>query len=137
MLIFLLKLLAITALYVILIAIFHRVVSKWLKMKRRKAFSHEVINERHKKGDKLIGNLTVLAMVAGFIMDVSTDVDPDNRFLQPYLIIAFFVVGRLLYKFYMEKKWLRDKRESVYTLMEAGFYTLLFAVAYSTNFWMI
>ena len=131
-----LKLLFIIGIYIILVSLFHRVTSRWLGMEKRKFFSHDTINDQHEKGDKLIGYLAVVTMIAGFIFHVMTDFEYEHWYSQPYIIIAFFFIGRQLLKFYMERKWLGDKRESIYTLMEAGFYMMIFTALFSTNYWL-
>lgn len=131
---FILKLFIIIAIYIILVFLFHRVVSRYLGLEKRKFFSHEMVNEQHEKGDKLIGNLTVVVMIAGLIVVVSTSF--ESRFLQPSLILAFFFICRLLWKSYMEKRWMSENREYTYTIMETGFHTILFIAVFSTNYWL-
>ncbi|PFG07547.1 uncharacterized protein DUF4181 [Bacillus sp. es.034] len=131
---FFLKLLFVIGIYIILVTLFHRVTSRWLGLKKRKCFSHDMLNKQHEKGDKLLGNLTVVVMIAGLIVVVGTSF--ESRFLQPYLIISFFFICRLLWKSYMEKKWMSENREYTYTIMEAGFHTILLIAVFSTNYWL-
>ncbi|WP_179884985.1 DUF4181 domain-containing protein [Bacillus sp. AFS015802] len=131
---FFLKILFIIGIYAVFVSLFHHVTSRWLGIQKRKYFSHEMINDQHEKGDKRLGYLTVLAMISGFIVVVSTDY--ESRYLRPYLIIGFFFIGRLLWKSYMERKWTHDKREHTYTLMEAGFYTVLLIATFTTDVWL-
>jgi Domain of unknown function (DUF4181) len=137
MLDFIWKLLFVIAMYIILVFLFHHVISRYLGLEKRKFFSHEMVNEQHEKGDKLIGDLAVATLVAGFILHVTTDFDVEYWFLQPYFIIAFFFIARQLWKSYMERKWLESNKEYLYTLMEAVLYIILFSALFSSNSWLI
>ncbi|KPL60304.1 DUF4181 domain-containing protein [Rossellomorea vietnamensis] len=134
---FILKFFFIIAIYIILIFLFHRVISRYLGLEKRKFFSHEMVNEQHEKGDKLIGYFAVVTLIAGFIFHVTTNFDVEFWFLQPYFIIAFFFIARQLWKSYMERKWMGSTKEYLYTLMEAVLYILLFSALFSSNSWLI
>lgn len=131
-----LNLVFIAAIYIILVFLFHRVISRYLGLKKRKFFSHEMINEQHETGDKLIGYLAVVTLIAGFILHITTDFDEEYWFLQPYFIIAFFFVARQLWKSFMERKWMGSTKEYLYTLMEAALYIILFSALFSSNIWL-
>ena len=133
---FFLRLLIIIVMYIFLVSLFHRVTSRWLGMEKRKFFSHDTINDQHEKGDKLIGYLAVVTMIAGFIFHVMTNFEYEHWYSKPYSIIIFFFIARQFLKFYMERKWIGDKRESIYSLFEAVFHVMLFTALFSTDYWL-
>jgi Domain of unknown function (DUF4181) len=134
---FILTLLFIIFIYIILVFLFHHVISRYLGLEKRKFFSHEMVNQQHEKGDKLIGDFAVATLIAGFIIHVTTDFDVEYWFLQPYFIIAFFFIARQLWKSFMERKWMGSTKEYLYTLMEAVLYIILFSALFSSNIWLI
>ncbi|CAN7512966.1 DUF4181 domain-containing protein [Rossellomorea sp. LjRoot5] len=132
----LLKLLLIIGVYIIIIHLFHWVVSKWLSMKRRTFLSFETVNDQHERGDKLLRYLAVVILIAGFVFHLVTDFDNEYWFLQPHFIVAFFFIARQLWKSFMEMKSFSDKRVSTYTLLETGINILLFFALFTSDFWL-
>ena len=133
---FLLKILFIIGVYIILVSLIHRVASKRLDVKKRKFFSFDTVNEEHERGDKLLRYLTLVILAGGFILHVVNDFESEYWFFQPYFILAFFFIMRHLWKSFVERKAFSDNRESIYTLMETGINLLLFAVLFTSDFWL-
>lgn len=131
-----LKVLFIIAMYAISVTMFHRLASKRLRVKRRRFFSFDTVNEEHERGDKLLRYLTLVILIAGFILHILNDFDSEYWFLQPYFIVAFSFIVRHLWKSFVERKAFSDNRESIYTLMETGINLLLFTLLFTSNFWL-
>ncbi|BCB03969.1 DUF4181 domain-containing protein [Bacillus sp. KH172YL63] len=120
--------------YLCLVHLFHRGASRWFRVKKRKSFSSEYINAQHEKGDKFIRSVAVVTLLVGLIVAIMSDF--ESFFFRPYIIVALFFVIQQGWRAYMERKWLNDKRESTFTIVETGYHIILMISILTTYSWL-
>lgn len=116
---FFLKIMLILMIYLLLMYTFHRGISSWLSMDTRKIFSHDIINEHHEKADTIHRKIMVFALFSCVIIDVIFDF--EHWYQNPYSYVLILLFSGSFLKAYMEWKYVENKRECTYTVLEASY----------------
>jgi hypothetical protein len=118
--------------------VFHQLISKWLGISKRNVMAYDFINNHHEKADKVNRLLAVGVLITGFIINLALDFETSLWYFHPSFLIAFFLVfGRQLLKAYMEWKYIEDKREYTYTVLEASLNAVVLGWFFSTGVWIL
>ncbi|QHE60435.1 DUF4181 domain-containing protein [Rossellomorea vietnamensis] len=116
---FFLKVILILMIYLLLMYTFHRGISSWLSVDKRKIFSHDIINEHHEKADTIHRKIMVFALFSCVIIDVIFDF--EYWYQNPYSYVLILLFSGSFLKAYMEWKYVENKRECTYTVLETSF----------------
>jgi hypothetical protein len=123
--------------YILLLYVFHHSVSRWLEVSKRNIFAHDIVNNHHEKADKIMRMLAVLVLITAFIINIALDFDTNRWYLHPSFLIALSLVLCQLLKAYMEWKYIENKREYTYTILEAGLNAVVLGWFFSTGVWIL
>ncbi|PFG07687.1 DUF4181 domain-containing protein [Bacillus sp. es.034] len=116
---FFLKIILIIMFYLLLMYTFHRGISSWLGVSKRKIFSHDTINEHHEKADTIHRKIMLSALFSCVIIDVIFDY--KHWYQNPYSYMLLLLISGSFLKAYMEWKYVENKRECTYTVLETSF----------------
>ncbi|OIU68599.1 DUF4181 domain-containing protein [Rossellomorea aquimaris] len=122
---FFLKLILFIFIYILLLYAAHLGISRWLGVTKRKIFDYGIVNEKHKELDKVIRLITVAVLITGFILSLLTDFELNHWYIHPYTILVVSLISGELLKIYMEWKYIEDKREYTYTILETSLQAVL------------
>ncbi|QDP40759.1 DUF4181 domain-containing protein [Radiobacillus deserti] len=125
------RLFVILGIALLLISLFNALMRKVLNVKRRKFFSYNHVNDRHKKLDWFI-RIGFIGMV---ILSYPFTLQPySNWFLQPWFLIFVFFIASETVRAIMEYKYAKNRRDYLYTLSSLLFVTVLLTILFSTQF---
>jgi undecaprenyl pyrophosphate phosphatase UppP len=120
--------------YGLLIFFFNRVMRKWLKVKKKKLFSYNHLNKKHKKVDWIIRiTFVILIIVGGFYNAIQ---NPLERiwFLETHIVVFAFILASETVRAVMEKRYAENRNDYKYTLSQLGFISLSLLLIFTTNF---
>jgi signal transduction histidine kinase len=120
--------------YGLLIFFFNRVMRKWFKVKKKKLFSYNHLNEKHKKVDWIIRiTFVILIIVGGFYNAIQ---NPLERiwFLETHIVMFAFILASETVRAVMEKRYAENRNDYKYTLSQLGFISLSLLLIFTTNF---
>jgi signal transduction histidine kinase len=120
--------------YGLLIFFFNMVMRKWLKVKKKKLFSYNHLNEKHKKVDWIIRTtFAILIIVGGFYNAIQ---NPLERiwFLETHIVMFAFILASETVRAVMEKRYAENRNDYKYTLSQLGFISLSLLLIFTTNF---
>ncbi|HEO8420484.1 TPA: DUF4181 domain-containing protein [Yersinia enterocolitica] len=124
-----LKLLIILIIFLGASLLFDLVLTKVLKLERRKFFSYNHINKVHVRIDWSIRIAFMFILMAAFIINYSYNL----WYLQPYYVLLLFIIVSGVVRAIIELKYLKNRREALFTVLQLGFWLLLFRGA----FWIL
>lgn len=131
---FWLRLVAVIAMFLLLLVTFNRIISRWLKVERKKIFSNNHVNKRHEKIDWIIRVIAIFSIFLGYAIDSTRGPTDWYWFLQPWFILMVFVsvseVGRAI----MERKYAENPNAHKVTLCNIVFTLILFYTLVKTGF---
>lgn len=112
---------------------FNTITRKILKVKKKKAFSYNYLNDLHKKIDRTIRITFVVAMIIGFIVNTTRlPLDPI-LFLEPYFSLIILVFLTEIVTAVMEWKYAENKNAYIFTVLQLIFIAILLFSIYITD----
>ncbi|WP_117149162.1 MULTISPECIES: DUF4181 domain-containing protein [Paraliobacillus] len=129
-----LKLVILLAVVLLLWVTFSTIMRKWLQVERKKFFSYNHINEKHKKVDWIIRIAAILSLLLGFAINITRDPSDWYWFLQSWFILIIFVVVSQIGRAVMERKYAQNPNAYKLTVSEIIFILILFFTLFKTDF---
>lgn len=122
------KLIVLLTIMTLLILIFHIIMRKWLKIKKRGFFSSNIVNEKHKKIDWIIRIVFIVLMILGSIINVKMEPMERIWFLEPWYLLFFLIVSTEIVRAFMERKYSDDKNAYLLTVSQLVFIVVVFII---------
>lgn len=127
-----LRFISLLAIILLLWMSFNIIMRKWLKVERKKFFSYNHVNEKHKKMDWTIRIITIASILLGFIINMSRE--STNWFLQSWVVLFIFIVVSETVRAVMERKYAKNPNTYKLTISELLFVIILFFILFKTDF---
>lgn len=118
-----LKLLIILIIFLGASLLFDLVLTKILKLERRKFFSYNHINKVHVRIDWSIRMAFMFILLASYIINYYYNL----WYLQPYYVLLLFIIISGVVRAIIELKYLKNLREALFTVLQLGVWLLLFS----------
>ncbi|ARK31358.1 DUF4181 domain-containing protein [Halalkalibacter krulwichiae] len=131
---FWLNLLLILAIVILLLVSFNTIMRKWLKVEKRKFFSYNHVNAKHKKMDWAIRITTIFFIFLGYVITMMRGPMEMIWFLQPWFILLIFIVISEMVRAVMERKYAENSNAYKLTISQIIFSLILFFTLYMTDF---
>lgn len=130
---FWLKLFLLLAIMGLSIFSFNTFTRKILKVKKKKAFSYNHLNDLHKKIDWTFRITFAIAMFVGVIINTSRlPLDPI-LFLEPYFLLIMLVFSTEIVTAVMEWKYAENRNAYIFTILQLIFIAILLFSIYITG----
>jgi uncharacterized membrane protein YoaK (UPF0700 family) len=129
-----LKFISLLAIILLLWVSFNTIMRKWLKVERKKLFSYNHVNEKHKKIDWTIRIITIASILIGFIINISRDSTDWFWFLQSWVVLFIFIGISETVRAVMERKYAKNPNTYKLTISELLFVIILFFILFKTDF---
>ena len=108
----------IVSIYGICLFLINKFTSKWLNVKKKKLFSYDYVNDKHKKIDWIIRITFVFFIIIGGFINISRDsLNPLWSLQAPILIFASIIVSEIV-RIIMEKIYSENKNDYIFTAIQ-------------------
>ncbi len=131
---FWLRLLVVIAIFLLLLVSFNTIISRWLKVERKKLFSYNHVNEKHKNMDWIIRVIAILSILLGYVINSTRGPTNWYWFLQTWFILAIFFVVSEVVRAFMEHKYAENPNAYKVTICNIVFTLILFFTLLKTDF---
>ncbi|MFE8697609.1 DUF4181 domain-containing protein [Cytobacillus sp. FJAT-53684] len=131
---FFLKLILLIAIIILVFVLFDIFMRKLLKVEKKKFFSYNHVNEKHKKIEWMI-RITFVVILFGFYIYSMSDPVGGFLYLQfvPIAMLIFILVTETLRAF-MEWKYAANKKAYIVTVSQLVFASILVISMFTTDF---
>lgn len=130
-----LALLLLLAIVMLLFLLFNAVMRKWLQVEKKKLFSYNHINEKHKKMDWTIRVVFLVVLLLGNFINVTREPMEWFWFFETWFLLIVFIVVSETVRAVMEWKYAVNKKDYIFTISQLIFGVLLILTVTQTNFW--
>ena len=130
-----LTLLLLLAIVMLLFLLFNAVMRKWLQVEKKKLFSYNHINEKHKKMDWTIRVVFLVVLLLGNFINVTREPMEWFWFFETWFLLIVFIVVSETVRAVMEWKYAVNKKDYIFTISQLIFGVLLILTVIQTNFW--
>ncbi|SET93296.1 protein of unknown function [Salinibacillus kushneri] len=131
---FWLKLVLILTIILLLLALFHTVMRKWLKVERKKLFSYNHVHEKHSKIDWTIRITFIALLTIGYFVNVSRFPMNSIWFFEPWFLMFLLIIGTEVARAIMEWKYAENRNAYKLTVSQLAFIFILFFTLFGTHF---
>lgn len=114
--------------------LFGRIVRRILKVEKKKMFSYNHLNERHKKIDWTIRIVFIVVMFVGAIINSSRFPLNPILFLEPYFLLIMLVFSTEIVTAVMEWKYAENRNAYIFTVLQLIFIAILLLSVFITDF---
>lgn len=118
----------------LLIFAFNVLMSKLLGVKRPKAFSHNHVNDTHRKIDWGVRFFFIGLMVVGYFVNASRDFIDPYWFLQPWVLLFALIFITVIVRAVIERKYAKNPNAYLYTASQLVFIMILLTAIFTTDF---
>ncbi|MYL72425.1 DUF4181 domain-containing protein [Halobacillus litoralis] len=119
----------------LLLVSFNTIIRRWLKVERKKVFSYNHVNEKHKKIDRIIRIIAAISLILGYSINIMSYPTNTYWFIQPWYIIIVFLVVSELGRAVMERKYAQNPNAYKVTILEMTLILLIYISILTTDFW--
>ncbi|MER2079357.1 DUF4181 domain-containing protein [Psychrobacillus psychrotolerans] len=119
----------------LLFLLFNAVMRKWLQVEKKKLFSYNHINEKHKKMDWTIRVVFLVVLLLGNFINVTREPMEWFRFFETWFLLIVFIVVSETVRAVMEWKYEVSKKDYIFTISQLIFGVLLILTVIQNNFW--
>ncbi|TYS18579.1 DUF4181 domain-containing protein [Rossellomorea vietnamensis] len=130
----LLKVIIFLVLYALVIILFNTVMRKKLKVKRKKIFSYNHLNEKHKKIDWMIRFSFILVLIISYLYNMSQEIYDPVWFMETHTLLLGFILVSEVARAIMEKRYAENKNDYKFTLIQTGFIAVTLLSFFATDF---
>jgi uncharacterized membrane protein YfcA len=134
---FWLKLLFLLTVFSVLMISFNAIMRRWLGVEKRKAFSHNHVNDKHKKIDWSIRFIFIAIMVIGGFINVTMIPREPYLFLQPWFLLFVLIFVTETVRAVMERRYAKNPNAYVFTVFQLVFTLILLILLFTTDFFGI
>ena len=134
---FLIKLIVFLISIVLVLIIFNYAVRKLLGVDRRKWFSYNHINERHKRLDWSVRIVFVIYLFFVFLYTANNIEVGTPWYFQTWFIVIIFLIISELIRAFIEWKYVENKKAFIATFLELCFAISIIILTITTNFFGI
>lgn len=136
--VFWIRLFTVLGLLLLITFVFNTLMRKYLNVEEKKIFSHNHVNDKHKKIDWIIrGLFMVMIIMFGFIGIYRYNSEGLWGFTSPILLIVFLLVSESTRAF-MEWKYSTNRNAYIFTLSQLFFSIILYWIAFELSFpWVL
>lgn len=131
--IFWIKLIIVLAILSLIMFIFNYLMKKYLKVEKRKTFSYNHVNEKHKKIDWVIRiSFIIVMLITSFYQ--SRNINGVNWYFEFWFVILMFLTTSEMVRAFMEWKYSENRKEYIFTISQLIFILALLGVSFASNF---
>ncbi|PKH09747.1 DUF4181 domain-containing protein [Planomicrobium sp. MB-3u-38] len=134
---FWLKLLLLLTICFLLITIFNAILRRWLGVEKAKVFSHNYVNDKHKKIDWNLRLLFIIMIVLGGFINIVLIPGEAYFFLQPWFLLFGLVFTSEIIRAVMERRYAKNPNAYIFTICQSAFMLVLLIVVFATDFFGI
>lgn len=116
----------------LILFLFGEVTRRLLKVERRKMFSYNHVNARHKKIDWGLRIAAMIMIVVGGFVNIAR-YPSTLLFLEPYFLLFVMIFVTESVRIWMERKYAENRKAYLHTLIQLIFIAILLTVLYMTN----
>lgn len=134
---FWLNLFFLLTIFIVLTTLFNAILRRWLRVEKPKAFSHNHVNDQHKKIDWSIRIFFIALMILGYFINIPRLPDKSYWFLEPWFLLFGLVFTTEIVRVIMERKYSKNPNAYIYTASQLFFILVFLTLLFSTDFFGI
>lgn len=128
------KLILMLSIYGLCLFLINKFSRKWLNVEKKKLFSYNHVNDKHKKIDWIIRITFVFFLFIGFFINVNRDSLKHIWFLETHILLFVFIIVSEIVRIIMEKRYAENKNDYIFSAIQLVVISIFLLSVFSTDF---
>ena len=128
------KVVLVLSIYGICLFLVNKFTRKWLNVEKKKFFSYNHVNNKHKKIDWTIRITFIFSLIIGGFINISRGYSNHIWFLETHILLLVFVIVSETARIIMEKRYAENKNDYIFTAIQLVVISIFLISVFSTNF---
>lgn len=129
-----LKLVLVLSVFGLLLFLINKLLRTWLNVEKKKVFSYNHVNDKHKKIDWTIRIIFIFILFIGFFININRDPLKPIWFLEVHILLFAFIFVSEIVRAMMEKRYAENKNDYIFTVLQLVTILVCLLLMYSTDF---
>nr|WP_255731303.1 DUF4181 domain-containing protein [Solibacillus sp. MA9] len=113
----------------------NKFLRKWLNVKKKKLFSYNHVNDKHKKIDWTIRIIFIFFLFISFFINVNRDPLEHIWFLETHILMFVFIIVSEIVRVIMEKRYAENKNDYIFSAIQLVVISIFLLSVFSTDFY--
>ena len=128
------KLILVLSIYGVCLFLVNKFTRKRLNVEKKKLFSYNHINDKHKKIDWIIRITFIFFLIIGFVININRDSLKPIWFLETHILLFAFISVSEIVRIIMEKRYAENKNDYIFSSIQLVVVLIFLLSVFSTNF---
>lgn len=134
---FWLKLVLLLTVFLVLMALFNAIMRRWLGVEKPKAFSHNHVNDRHRRIDWSIRIFFIALMILGYFVNVTRLPQEPYLLLETWFLLFVLLFVTEIIRAVMERRYAKNPNAYIYTISQLALILVFLILLFATDFFGI
>jgi hypothetical protein len=127
------KLILVLSIFGFFLFFVNKVLRKWLNVERKKIFTYDHVNDKHKKIDWTIRFIFIVLLFISYFTNAIRD--PEQVwFLQTHILLFVFIIATETVRVIMEKKYAENRNDHVFSAIQLAIISIFLLSVFTTGF---
>jgi len=118
----------------IFLFIINKFSRRWLKVEKKRVFSYNYVNDKHKKIERTIRIISIVLISISLFTNVNQDSLKQIWFLETHLILFVFIIASEIVRIIMEKRYADNKNDYIFSTIQLVVISIFLISVFSTDF---
>lgn len=128
------KIILMLFIYGLFIFLINKSSRKWLNVEKKKFFSYNHVNDKHKKIAWIIRITFIFFLFIGFLINVNRDPLKHIWFLETHILLLVFLIVSEIARIMMEKRYAENKNDYIFSAIQLVAISIFLLSVFLTNF---
>lgn len=128
------KLILVLSIFGLFLFLINKFFRKWLNVEKKKFFSYNYVNDKHKKIDWTIRIIFIFFLFFSFFINVNREPLKHIWYLEPHILLFVVIIVTEIVRVIMEKKYAENKNDYIFSAIQLMVTSIFLLWVFSTNF---
>ncbi|MEK4024817.1 DUF4181 domain-containing protein [Sporosarcina sp. FSL W7-1283] len=128
------KLILMISVFSLFVFFLNKILRKWLNVEKKKPFSYDHVNAKHKKIDWTIRIASTVLLLIGYSVNITRVPTERIWFLETYFILFAFMIVSETVRAVMEKRYAENGNNYIFTIIQMVVFSILLFSLFITDF---
>ncbi|MFJ7735577.1 DUF4181 domain-containing protein [Lysinibacillus sp. NPDC097287] len=128
------KLILVSSIYGLFLFLINKFFRKWLNVEKKKKFSYNYVNDKHKKIDWTLRIIFIFFLFISFFINVNREPLNHIWFLETHILFFVVIVLTEIVRVIMEKRYAENKNDYLFSAIQLMVTLIFLLLLFSTNF---
>ncbi|WP_233549493.1 DUF4181 domain-containing protein [Lysinibacillus yapensis] len=130
---FLAKLILMLSIFGLFLFLINKFLRKWLNVEKKKLFSYNHVNDKHKKIDWTIRIIFIFFLFISLFININRDPLKRIWFLETHILLFVFIIVSETVRVIMEKRYAENKNDYIFSAIQLVIISIFLLSVFSTD----